>query len=114
MDDYLQKESLRAIRNNSPLSIIILDIDYFKLYNDNFGHIEGDSCLEKVAQTLSTIPKRPFDLVARYGGEEFLIVLPETEDAGKIANRAPKTEAGSAVHTHLLKIYFLFSLPCDR
>lgn len=85
MDEYLQKEWLRAIRNNSPFSVILLDIDYFKLYNDNYGHIEGDRCLKKVAQTISTIPKRPFDLVARYGGEEFLIILPDTEDAGKIA-----------------------------
>jgi diguanylate cyclase (GGDEF)-like protein len=85
MDEVLNKEWLRAIRNKSSLSFILVDIDFFKLYNDNYGHPMGDECLKKVAATLNIIPRRPSDLVVRYGGEEFAFVLPETENAEVIA-----------------------------
>ena len=79
MDYFLNREWLRAIRNKSFISFILIDIDYFKLYNDNYGHLMGDECLKKVAAKLGEIPKRPTDMIARYGGEEFALVLAETE-----------------------------------
>jgi diguanylate cyclase (GGDEF)-like protein len=77
-----EKEFKRALRNSKPISIIMCDIDYFKLFNDNYGHQQGDSCIQRVAKSLAKIAKRPNDLVARYGGEEFVILLPETDLEG--------------------------------
>ncbi len=82
--DRLTDELYRAKRNQSPLSIIIVDIDKFKEYNDNYGHIKGDICLEKVANILNTSLARRTDFVARYGGDEFVIILPDTELNGGI------------------------------
>jgi len=81
-DQTLHREWLRSRRLKSPLSLIMCDIDYFKLYNDTYGHQEGDKCLKKVAQALQDVAKRPTDLAARYGGEEFVIILPETPSEG--------------------------------
>lgn len=86
MDEHLAQEWLRAIRNRSSISFVLMDIDFFKLYNDNYGHIEGDECLKKVAAELKTLAKRPADLLARYGGEEFALILPETNEAEFLAN----------------------------
>ena len=77
-DDFLIREWRRGKREKFPLSLIMCDIDYFKHYNDFFGHQAGDICLQKVAQTISDTAKRPGDLVARYGGEEFVVLLPRT------------------------------------
>lgn len=71
-------------REQQPLSLILCDIDYFKLYNDTYGHQAGDSCLKQVAGAISRALKRPADLVARYGGEEFAVIMPNTNDAGAI------------------------------
>ncbi len=79
---YLEQEWLRLLREQQPLSLIMIDIDYFKLYNDTYGHCQGDICLKAVAETLSKIVRRPADLVARYGGEEFVAILPHTSAAG--------------------------------
>ena len=81
-DNYLTTEWTRSIRTQNPLSVILADIDHFKLYNDTYGHQAGDRCLEAVAQAISRVVKRPADLVARYGGEEFVLVLPNTPIAG--------------------------------
>lgn len=81
-DDYLEKEWKRSLRESMPLSLILLDIDYFKKFNDNYGHQEGDRCLKAVAKVLEELVLRPGDFVARYGGEEFAIVLPDTDVAG--------------------------------
>jgi len=81
-DEIISKEVKRAIRTESTLSLVMCDIDYFKPYNDNYGHQSGDDCLKYVARTMARVSKRPGDLVARYGGEEFAIVLPETDVAG--------------------------------
>ena len=88
-DEFLTREWFRRRRDNSPLSLILCDIDYFKLYNDRFGHIAGDECLKQVAEVISQGVKRPADLAARYGGEEFAIILPQTpaQNALKVAER---------------------------
>ncbi len=78
-DEYLFQEWRRMSREEKPLSLIFCDVDYFKLYNDHYGHQEGDDCLQQVAQALRRAIKRPGDLVARYGGEEFAVILPNTE-----------------------------------
>jgi diguanylate cyclase (GGDEF)-like protein len=87
-DQQISTEWSRAARNNTPLSLILLDVDFFKLFNDRYGHQAGDDALRTVASALKTCLRRPADLVARYGGEEFACILPETsfEDALAIAN----------------------------
>ena len=79
-DQTLDREWERAKRNKSPLSLIMLDIDFFKEYNDYYGHTQGDECLKQVAKTLREVSKRTIDLVGRYGGEEFVFILPETSE----------------------------------
>jgi diguanylate cyclase (GGDEF)-like protein len=64
------------------MGLVLIDIDYFKLYNDNYGHQQGDDCLKQVAWALNGAMRRPGDLVARYGGEEFVVVLPKTDLQG--------------------------------
>jgi diguanylate cyclase (GGDEF)-like protein len=81
-DDYFEKQWQNAIRNDSVLSIIMIDIDHFKAYNDFCGHGKGDECLKLVAKALSDTIKRPNDMVARYGGDEFVCVLPATDIDG--------------------------------
>ncbi len=77
-DAYLKIEWRRAVRASYPLSLIMIDIDYFKLFNDNYGHDMGDECLKKVAKNLTMTAKRSSDFIARYGGEEFVSILPNT------------------------------------
>ncbi|MGB3403385.1 MAG: diguanylate cyclase [Microcoleaceae cyanobacterium] len=92
-DQGLQVEWRRLLRSQKPLSLLLIDIDYFKRYNDYYGHPQGDLCLFKVAQTLQQAVYRASDLVARYGGEEFVVILPETNQAGaiNIAKRIQKS-----------------------
>ena len=75
-DETLAREWKRTMREKAPLSLIMLDIDYFKKYNDTYGHQAGDECLRQVATTISGALRRPADMAARYGGEEFVVVLP--------------------------------------
>jgi diguanylate cyclase (GGDEF)-like protein/PAS domain S-box-containing protein len=91
-DSVLEVEWANAKRNQQPLSLILLDIDYFKQYNDSYGHIQGDDCLKRVAKTLSSSATRSKDFIARFGGEEFVLVLPETDEkaAKKVAERCRK------------------------
>jgi len=80
--ERLLSEFNRSLRDRYPLSVIMGDIDYFKLYNDTYGHAEGDECLKRVAKTIEKTLKRPGDFCARYGGEEFIIILPATDRKG--------------------------------
>lgn len=88
-DSIMDIEWINARRTNQPLSLIMIDIDYFKQYNDHYGHIQGDYCLKRVGQVLSAAAGRARDFFARFGGEEFVVVLPETdaEAAKKVAER---------------------------
>jgi diguanylate cyclase (GGDEF)-like protein len=81
-DDSLAQEWQRAAREQTPLSLVAIDIDHFKAYNDHYGHPQGDQCLIRVARALATCVTRPTDLVARCGGEEFAGLLPSTDSAG--------------------------------
>lgn len=81
-DDTLEKEWRRMRRNQQPLSVILSDIDFFKRFNDHYGHQAGDDCLKAVAQSIQGCLQRPADLAARYGGEEFVVILPNTPSAG--------------------------------
>lgn len=100
-DFHIVKQTARAERNQSDLSILLIDIDFFKLFNDNYGHLAGDRALCQVAAAIKTVLLRPSDFVSRYGGEEFVVVLPETDAAGAIdvAQRiCKKVEAMQMTH----------------
>jgi diguanylate cyclase (GGDEF)-like protein len=81
-DVSLESEWRRAQRSGEPVSLLMIDVDHFKLYNDLYGHPQGDTCLCRVTQALRSTCGRPADLVARYGGEEFMILLPQTPREG--------------------------------
>jgi diguanylate cyclase (GGDEF)-like protein len=81
-DDALTLEWNRAVRNRHPLALLLIDIDYFKMLNDRYGHPAGDRCLVSVALALQSALPRSGDLLARYGGEEFAAILPSTDEAG--------------------------------
>ncbi|MET3133764.1 diguanylate cyclase (GGDEF)-like protein [Oxalobacteraceae bacterium GrIS 1.11] len=106
-DIAIEKELRRAKRTHGALSLLMIDIDYFKAYNDHYGHQQGDGCLIRVAATLAALLQRPADLVARYGGEEFAVILPDTDAAqawemaealraAASALRIPHLQAGGA------------------
>jgi diguanylate cyclase (GGDEF)-like protein/PAS domain S-box-containing protein len=87
-DESLAAEWNRALRDRTPLSLLMVDVDHFKLYNDAYGHLRGDRCLKQIAEAALNVVSRPGDLVARYGGEEFAILLPNTghEGAAQVAS----------------------------
>ena len=95
-DEHFQREWERARRHAQPLSLLLLDLDHFKAYNDAYGHPAGDACLAQVAQLLTRCATRPADIIARLGGEEFGIVLPETDGASaeKVGQRIQSLLAG--------------------
>ncbi len=82
LEDELHTQWRQCARDQEPLSIVICDLDYFKQFNDTYGHLEGDGCLRTIAQTLKSIILRPSDMAARYGGEEFMLLLPRTDLQG--------------------------------
>ena len=109
-DETLEREWRRARRSSLPLSLILMDVDLFKGYNDHYGHLAGDDCLRQLARVVSACVCRPTDLVARYGGEEFACVLPDTDVAGAVrvgdqmlekVNTLRLPYAGSAAAEHV-------------
>jgi len=78
-DEFLIREWRRSRRARAPMALVLLDVDYFKAFNDHYGHGAGDDCLREVAATLAMLVRRPGDLCARYGGEEFAAILPQTD-----------------------------------
>lgn len=85
LDERLATELARAARANAPLALIMIDIDYFKRYNDSYGHLAGDACLQRVGAAIDAATRRPGDLAARFGGEEFAMLLPNTDIDGAMA-----------------------------
>lgn len=92
-DEIIEIEWSRCLRYKKPIALMILDIDYFKKYNDCYGHVAGDECLIKIAQTVHSLFRRSCDVAIRYGGEEFVVIMPETEkgEAIKVAERVLKS-----------------------
>lgn len=84
-DEYLTTEWRRGMREHRPLSMVLVDVDLFKLYNDTYGHVQGDVCLKKLAESTREVVTRAGDLVARFGGEEFAIVMPNTDETGALS-----------------------------
>lgn len=98
-DKMIEMEWKRSIRSGQPLSLIMADIDFFKNYNDTYGHLKGDDCIRAVAKAIRASVKRPCDIAARYGGEEFAIILPNTNSDGakKIAQIAKNCIRNNAI-----------------
>lgn len=96
-DERLSQEWYRLKREKLPLSLILCDVDYFKQYNDNYGHQAGDDCLRSVAKAIRDSIRRPADLAARYGGEEFVVLLPNTNIEGAI-------QVAKAIQLHIKKL----------
>ncbi len=84
-DLHLDTEFRRTKRSGAPMSLLMIDVDAFKPFNDHYGHQQGDVCLAKVAAAMARVPCRANDLLARYGGEEFGVILPDTDAAGALA-----------------------------
>ncbi|MEM6451834.1 MAG: diguanylate cyclase [Cyanobacteria bacterium P01_D01_bin.105] len=97
--EHLADEWQRAMRSHAPLSLILCDVDYFKRYNDTYGHPQGDECLRQVAQAIGNAVRRPEDIAARYGGEEFVILLPNTTSEG--AQQVAKEAAANVFNLQL-------------
>ncbi len=96
-NEFLHREWLREQREQQPFSVIMIDIDHFKKFNDAYGHLEGDVCLQKVSWALQCALCRPGDLLARYGGEEFVAILPHTDISGA-------AELAAAFHSQVQKL----------
>jgi diguanylate cyclase (GGDEF)-like protein len=108
-DEYWLQQWTLLQEEKQPLSLIIMDVDYFKNYNDHYGHLAGDECLRQVAQGISKLLMRPQDLVARYGGEEFVVILPHTPIEG-----AKKVAEGVISIIYNLNLAHATSQVCDR
>lgn len=121
-DETLDREYGRHIRSQAPLSLILLDIDYFKPFNDTYGHPAGDECLRRIARVLDAVVHRSADLVARYGGEEFVCILPETDldGAAVVAEKIRSSiaelaipHAGSTVTGYVTASFGVCSMLCN-
>lgn len=102
-DDRIELEWLRSQRERQPLSMLLIDVDFFKRYNDSYGHQQGDECLRQIASTVEDALFRPADLAARYGGEEFAVIMPNTNSPGAkaVATRiCERIRALNLAHAH--------------
>ncbi len=101
-EEEFKKEWDRSLRNRLPFSLAMIDVDYFKQYNDHYGHAMGDLALQRIAKALSEVLRRPADFIARYGGEEFVMLMPETDHQGamQVAEHSLKKVAGLAIPHH--------------
>ncbi len=123
-DDYLEEEWSRQMRRGGTVSIVICDVDFFKEYNDTYGHQKGDECLQKLAEILDNVLNRVSDIVARYGGEEFAAVLPETDAEGafhianqflaKVAEKKIPHKSSSVLPYLSLSIGVATAIPSER
>jgi diguanylate cyclase (GGDEF)-like protein/PAS domain S-box-containing protein len=114
-DEFLETEWLRGVRTSSDLSLLLVDVDHFKHYNDRYGHVTGDNCLKQIAETIGTVAHRSTDLLARYGGEEFAVVLPDTDSKGaqQIAEQVRKAvELRQIVHENTPHDVVTISIGC--
>lgn len=113
-NSFLDSEWRRSVRHNLPISVILCDIDYFKLYNDYYGHIQGDHCLREVAQVLKRSVLRSSDRVARYGGEEFALVLPHAGhvEAERIAERVRQAVVQLKIEHYYADSFHEVTLSC--
>jgi len=107
-NETFEKKHKEILRDKRSLALIMIDVDFFKLYNDNYGHWQGDECLTKVAQTLRKNLKRPTDTVSRYGGEEFVVLLKDIDKEG--AKKVAKTLIDAVAN---LKIAHKYSTAAD-
>ncbi len=96
-NEMAQQQWLLAARQQTPMSVLMIDVDHFKLYNDHYGHPAGDTCLKKITQAIRDCLNRPFDLLGRYGGEEFIVLLPETDSLGAM-------RVAEAINTELERV----------
>ncbi len=96
-DEMLDREWRRAMRSHDQLSMLLIDVDHFKLFNDQYGHLMGDTCLHAIATAIAGSVRRPGDLVARYGGEEFAVILPDTDGDGAMEIAARVREGIAAL-----------------
>ncbi|MEI6413415.1 MAG: diguanylate cyclase [Pseudomonadota bacterium] len=105
-DQAFLREWRRALRAEQPIALLMIDVDFFKFYNDTYGHTQGDSCLRCVANIIANSLSRPADLAARYGGEEFVALLPETdiEGAQQVANKIHLALAAKAIPHEASKV----------
>lgn len=83
-NEAFDREWKSAVRSRTPISLMMIDVDYFKKYNDTYGHLKGDECLTVIAKEIKELAKRPRDVVSRFGGEEFIMILPETDIVGAV------------------------------
>jgi len=95
-----------AVRSGRELAVAMIDIDFFKKYNDHYGHLDGDDCLRSVATSLRNVMRRPNDIFSRYGGEEFACIMPETsrEGASHMANKMLKAVRDAGIKHEVLEI----------
>jgi diguanylate cyclase (GGDEF)-like protein len=101
LDELLAKETARAVREHTPLALAMIDVDFFKRYNDHYGHAAGDDCLRMIARELTRTVNRPGDLVARFGGEEFAILMPNTgADGAQVVAEAARRAVAEARLPH--------------
>lgn len=108
-DETLQREWRRCARIQKPISVVMLDVDYFKKFNDRYGHQAGDECLKAAAKVIASAVPRASDLAARYGGEEFVLILSETDGEGArwVANRIRQQVAGLKVENEDSPLHFV-------